>query len=479
MSSVPLTSNDTPASTGHRSSSDRAALGRPAHGRFTQDELRRLVASGRIDTVALALPDLQGRLKGKLYNAGHFIDRIAASDAEMCAYVLATDADMRPAGGFALTSWEAGYGDLRARPDLSTLRGLPWMPRTALVVADAVGHDGRPLEIAPRQLLRRQLDQLADRGLHTKTGLETEFVVFQGTEAEAAQAGFRGLRPVTWANLDYALDHPPAVSKLLRSLQAGLAGAGMPVEAMKTESAHGQVEVTFPYGDTLTAADNHLVFKHAVKVFASRAGMMPVFMAAPMSGVGSGCHLHISLWQDDQPALGGPEGSLSTLGRQVVAGLLHALPDLAPLYAPNVNSYKRYLPNSFAPICFAWGRDNRTCAVRVVGHGPGLHLEVRLPGADTNPYLVLAAVLAAAEFGIDRELAPDAPCSGNAYQTASGAQVPTSLHQALDAFERSDLALQLLGREVVEHYAHATQLELEAHQLEVTDVELRRGLAGT
>lgn len=479
MSSVAITSNGTPASTEQGSSVGSAGLGRSAHGRLSQEELRRLVATGRIDTVLLALPDLQGRLKGKLYNASHFVDRIAGSDAEMCAYVLATDASMRPAGGFALTSWEAGYGDLRVRPDLSTLRGLPWMLRTALVLADALGHDGQPLEVAPRQLLRNQLDRLADRGLHAKTGLETEFVVFQGTEAEAAQAGCRGLRPVTWANLDYALDHPPAVSKLFRSLQAGLAGAGMPVEAIKTESAHGQVEVTFPYGDTLMAADNHLVFKHAVKVLAGRAGMTPVFMAAPMSGVGSGCHLHVSLWQDDQSALGGPEGSLSTLGRQVVAGLLHALPDLAPLYAPNVNSYKRYMPDSFAPTHYEWGPDNRTCAVRVVGHGPGLHLEVRLPGADANPYLALAAVLVAAEFGIDRELAPASPCSGNAYQTAGARPVPTSLQQALDAFQGSDLALRLLGREVVEHYAQAAQLELDAHRLEVTDVELRRGLAGT
>jgi glutamine synthetase len=409
----------------------------------------------------------------------HFTERIASGDAEMCAYVLATDADMRPAGGFALTSWEVGYGDLRAHPDLSTLRGLPWMPRTALVLADAIGQDGQPLTVAPRQLLRAQLTRLAERGLHAKTGLETEFVLFHSAGTEAAQAGLRGLRPVTGANLDYALDHPAPLARLFRTLQGGLARAGIPVEAIKTESAHGQIEVTFPYGEVLAAADNHLVFKHAVKTLAGRAGMTPVFMAAPTSGVGSGCHLHISLWQDDRPVLADPDGTLSGLGHHVVAGLLHALPDLAPLYAPTVNSYKRYAPSSFAPTHFVWGRDNRTCAVRVAGHGPGLHLEVRLPGADTNPYLALAAALAAAEYGIDQDLQPPAPCSGNAYQGPDAWPVPASLYHALDAFWHSDLAARLLSPEVVEHYAHAAQLDLDAHRLEVSDVEQRRGLAGT
>ncbi|MEY9846143.1 glutamine synthetase [Streptacidiphilus sp. BW17] len=447
------------------------------------EQLRALVGAGRVDTVLLAVADGQGRLKGKEYDARYFLDRLADGDgvAEMCAYVFATDVDMTPLKGFALASWESGYGDVRLAPDPGSARLTPWLPRTALVLADALGPDGQLLQVSPRSMLRRQLDQLAARGMQARVGLETEFVLYHGTLGELADGGYRDLRPVTWDNRDYALDHPRVLSAFSRNLRAGLAKAGLPVEAVKTEGAPGQVEVTFPYGEALAACDGHLLFKHAVRTTSERHRLAATFMAAPSDGVGSGLHLHVSLWRGDQALFAGPGhgGELPELAGQVVAGLLDALPHLAPLYAPTVNSYKRYQPHSFAPTRYAWGWDNRGCAVRVVGHGTGLHLEVRLPGADANPYLALASVLAAAQHGIDHDLKPPAPSTGDAYQDSAAPPVAPTLHHSLTAFEGSRLAAELLGEEVVAHYARAAQRELDVHRVRVTDVDLSRGFAQT
>ncbi|MFG2135565.1 glutamine synthetase family protein [Streptomyces sp. NPDC048650] len=444
-------------------------------GLLTLSRLRELAESGRIDTVLLAVPDLQGRLKGKRYDVRHFLDRVARDGAEMCAYVLATDVDMTPVDGFALASWETGYQDLAVHPDLTTLRTVPWAPRTALVLGDAHGPGREPVEVAPRRMLRRQLDRLADRhGLHVKAGLETEFVLYQGTYEAAAERGHHRPRPLTTENLDYALDHSPAAARFFDRLQSHLAGAGLPVEAVKTEGAGGQVEVTFPYGDALAACDGHLVFKHAVRALGARAGLAPTFMAAPETGVASGLHLHVSLWRDGAAAIDA-DGGLSPLAGHAIAGLLDALPQLAPLYAPNTNSYKRFTPGSFAPVTFTWGYDNRTCAVRVVGHGTGRHLEIRVPGADANPYLALTAVLAAVGHGIERRPKPVPARTANAY-AAGGTPVPATLEQAQSAFRESSLAREALGEDVVEHYAHLAQLEIDHQRLTVTDAERERWL---
>ncbi|MEU9111787.1 glutamine synthetase family protein [Streptomyces sp. NPDC048483] len=447
-------------------------------GRLTLSRLRALADAGRIDTVLLALPDLQGRLKGKRYDVRHFLGRIARGGAEMCAYVLATDVDMNPVDGFALASWETGYQDLEVRPDLATLRTVPWIPRTALVLADAYGPGGEAVAVAPRQMLRRQLDRLAERhGLHLKAGVETEFVLYQGTYEAAAERGHQGLRPLTTENLDYALDHSPAAERFFGRLQSLLAGAGLPVEAVKTESAGGQVEVTFPYGDPLAACDGHLVFKHAVRTLGTRAGLAPTFMAAPETGVASGLHLHVSLWQDGGGnAVADDGGGLTPVAEHAIAGLLDALPQLAPLYAPNTNSYKRFAPGSFAPVTFTWGDDNRTCAVRVVGHGAGRHLEIRVPGADANPYLALTAAVTAIGHGLDRRLPPVPAQTANAYD-ADGTPVPATLEQAQAAFRDSALAREALGAGVVEHYAHLARIEIGHHRRTVTDAERRRWLA--
>ncbi|WP_327373049.1 glutamine synthetase family protein [Streptomyces sp. NBC_01216] len=446
---------------------------RPARA-FSVDELRKAVAAGVIDTILLAVPDLQGRLKGKRYGARHFLDRVLDGGAEMCAYLLATDVDMTPADGFALTSWTSGYEDMTVVPDPSTLRTLPWMPRTALILGNAIGLDEEPIEIAPRQILRHQLTRLAAHGLHAQAGLETEFMLYRGTNTPTAGIGPGGLTPVTEENLDYALDHTPDTDRLFRRLQGSLSKAGMPVEAIKTEGAPGQVEVTFPYGPALPACDNHLVFKHAVRTLAGRSSMTATFMASPQTGLASGLHLHISLTRSGNPMITDPTGRLSEIGEQAIAGLLTALPGLAPLYAPNVNSYKRYVPGSFAPTRMTWGWDNRTCAVRVTGHGPGVHLEIRVPGADANPYLALSAALASIIHGIERQLTPPAPCTANAYEATDAALLPLTLDQARSAFRHSPIAQEALGKDVVEHYAHLAQLELDHHRGIVTDTEQAR-----
>ncbi|NGO70299.1 glutamine synthetase [Streptomyces sp. SB3404] len=472
---------------------------------MTLEELRGLADARRIETVLLALPDLQGRLKGKRHGVRAFLDQVAAHGAEACAYVLATDVDMRPLPGYALASWETGYQDLRVRPDLDTLRTVPWLPRTALVHGDALAPEsGQPLAVAPRRLLRRELDQLAGLGLRVQAGLETEFALYRGSYAQAAEQGFHGLVPAWGDNLDYALDHPPVLDRYLRRLSDALDGAGLPVEALKTESAPGQVEITFPYGDALAACDGHTVFKHAARVVGERTGLAATFMAAPETGTGNGLHLHLSLWRGEHSALNGAgatghgadtsasgtsdasgasgasgrNGGLSPLGERAVAGLLDALPQLAPLYAPTVNSYRRFRPDSFAPTHFTWGRDNRTCAVRVTGQGAGLHLEVRLPGADANPYLALAAALAAVRHGLTGDLPLPHPHTGSAYAQARGEPpVPVTLEQALAAFRGGPLARELLGAEAVAHYAYCAETEVAAHRYVVTDAERVRGFS--
>ncbi|MET9293483.1 glutamine synthetase family protein [Streptomyces sp. NPDC003077] len=461
-------------SNGHVEPRVRAAR---AAGPLTLAELRREVAAGRIDTVRVAVTDAQGRLKGKLYDAGHFLEQVADGGAEVCAYVLATDVDMRPLDGFALASWSSGYQDLRVRPDPRTIRRLPWQPGTALVHADAVTEDGRPVTVAPRQMLHHQLARLAALGLSVKAGLETEFVLYKGRYGELAETGYHGLRPVTEENLDYALDHDPVQDAYLRDLAVALAGAGLPVEAVKTESAPGQVEITFPYGDALAACDAHPLLKHAARTVGARAGLAPTFMAAPETGLGNGLHLHVSLWREDRPVLADPDGTPSALARQAIAGLLDLLPDLAPLYAPNTNSYKRFAPDSFAPTRLAWGMDNRTCAVRVVGHGDGLHLEVRVPGADANPYLALSAALAAVLHGIERDLRPPAPYEGSAYRADEVPRIPATLDDAVRAFAASEAAAGALGPEVVAHYAHLGRIELDVQRRTVTDAERARWFA--
>ncbi|MDH6222213.1 glutamine synthetase family protein [Streptomyces pseudovenezuelae] len=444
------------------------------HG-ATFEVLRDLVERGAVDTVMLAVPDMQGRLKGRRFGADHFLHRVVPGGSDMCAYVFATDVDMRPLDGFALSSADTAYGDVSLLPDPNAVYQLGWMPRTALVYADAIHDDGQPVNVAPRQILKHQLDRLAARGIMAWTGLETEFVL---SHADAGDCGRRGTRPVATRNLDYALAHPRVMTRFFEELAECLAGMGWPVEAIKTESAHGQVEVTFPYGDPLRAADLHLLFKHAVRTIAEQAGLVANFMAAPATGVGSSCHIHLSLTRDGVPLFAETGGRMPDKARHAIGGLLDILPHLALLYAPTSNSYKRYVPGTFAPTTFTWGRDNRTCAIRVVGRGNTLHLENRLPGADTNPYLALAAVLAASLAGIDHKVDPPPPYIGSAFDDVQAPPMPGSLEEALAALPDCPLpASDLLTPDVVAHYTNAARHELAVYRTTVTDLDLHRGLA--
>lgn len=456
----------------------RLSSHRAPRGFLSLDGLRAAVNIGEVATVMLALPDMMGRLKGKRLDARVFLDRML-SGAEACAYLLATDVDMNPVPGYKLTGWETGYGDLSVIPDEGTIRVLPYLPGTVLVHADAAHPDGDLVSAAPRHMLRTQLDKLAARGLEVRVGLESEFVLYQGSPLQAHAAGYRGLQPVTFHNLDYALDHPPALTDFFQHLEDTLHGAGTPVESVKTEGALGQLEIAFPYGPAMTACDAYTVYKHAVRHIAQRRGMTPTFMAAPRTGVGSGLHIHLSLLNvadyHNTFATRPDEEELPGTMQKAIAGLISAMPYLALLYAPHVNSYKRYAPHSFAPTRFTWGYDNRSCAVRVTGHGTGRHLEVRLPGADANPYLALAATLAAIHHGLTT--APELPphTAGDAYQEADALPVPRDLVEALADFDDSKIAQNALGAAAVRHYAHAAQHEIDEHCKRVTDLELERG----
>ncbi|MCX4751163.1 glutamine synthetase family protein [Kitasatospora sp. NBC_01287] len=447
-------------------------------GLLTPTQFREAVRIDEVRQVRIATIDLQGRLRGKTFPTAGVVERLLDDTMHMegCGYLLATDLGMVAAESW----WRDGYPDVRLAPDARTARVVPWVPHTALVLADPLDATGQRLPVAPGTVLREQLAALAGQGLEIRVGLESEFVVYHASdEDQAAQQGarVRTLLPVTGPGRDYAFDLPEKVAQYLARLTSALEGAGLPVEAVKAEGAPGQLEVTFPYGDATAACEQHVLFKEAARALAARQHMAATFMAAPDDSTGAGLHLHLSLWREDRPVLAHPDRpeELSPLGQHVVAGLLGAFPDLMPLLAPYVNSYKRYRPYSFAPTRFAWGRDNRTCAVRVVGHGPGLHLEVRLPGADANPYLLVAAAAAAARWGIEEHLAPPAPVSGDAYRQTAAPCVPLSLGEAVDAFEHSALAVELFGEKVIAHYALAADAELRFHEQHVSDLEVQRG----
>ncbi|KFF98030.1 hypothetical protein IQ62_27340 [Streptomyces scabiei] len=439
------------------------------------DGLRKAVEDGEVTTVMVAVPDMAGRLKGKRFDAQVFVDRML-SGVEMCAYILATDTGMNPVDGFDLTGWESGYGDLRVQPDLHTIRRLPYEPGTVLVHADPVYPDGTFVDVAPRQILRAQLARLQALGLETKTGLESEFVLYEGTPQRAFLNGYQGLRPVSPHNLDYALDHPPALTDFFRHLEDVLRDAGMPAESVKTEGAVGQVEVAFPYGEAMAACDAYTVFKHATRALAARREMTPTWMAVPETGVGSGLHLHVSLWDGEcnlfAPAI---DHRRPDYWAQAIAGLVTGLPHLMPLCAPYPNSYKRFASHSFAPTRFTWGIDNRTVAIRGTGHATGRHLEVRVPGADANPYLALAAVCAAIHHGLAIHPGRSDPCVGDAYEDIEAQPMPRDLLDAVVSFDGSEFAEQALGKSVVRHYARAAYHEIDEHLRHVTDVERLRG----
>ncbi len=442
------------------------------------EALREAVRMQEIDTVVVALTDMQGRLQGKRFHARFFLDEVVAHGTEACAYLLAVDTDMNTVDGYALASWENGYGDFMLVPDLATLRVLPWQPGTALVLADVAGLDGGgPVRVSPRQVLRGQLSRAEALGWTCLAGTELEFAVFEGSYEQAWDSGYRDMVPANRYNVDYSVLGTGRIEPLLRDIRNSMAGAGLTVESAKGECNLGQHEIAFRYADALTTADQHAIYKTGAKEIAARHGYSLTFMAKPNDKEGNSCHIHLSFrTADGSPVMAGegPHG-LSPAGASILAGLLAGLRELTLLFAPTINSYKRYADGSFAPTAVAWGPDNRTCALRLVGHGPSLRVECRVPGGDVNPYLALAGLVAAALSGVSGpllELPP--PVTGNAYAVPGLPRVPASLDDALALWASSPLAAEAFGPDVVDHYATMARVELDAYRRVVTDWELRR-----
>ncbi|GAB3957945.1 glutamine synthetase family protein [Actinoallomurus acanthiterrae] len=452
-------------------------------GLLTLEQLKDEAAAGLIDTVLIVIPDMQGRLQGKRLSARFFLEEVAGHGSEGCNYLLAVDVDMNTVGGYAMSSWERGYGDFVMRPDLATLRRIPWHDGTVMVFADlewgGEAHDaaqGADVVAAPRQILRRQLDRLAQRGWGAYVGTELEFIVYQESYEEAWNRRYQDLTPANQYNVDYSVLGTSRVEPLLRRIRNAMDGAGMYVESAKGECNLGQHEIAFRYTDALSTCDNHALYKTGAKEIAAQAGMSITYMAKPNEREGNSCHIHISLRSaDGTPVMAGdgPYG-LSPLGEHFIAGQLACIRDFTLLYAPNINSYKRYAPGSFAPTALKWGLDNRTCALRLVGHGPSLRIENRVPGGDVNPYLAVAALVAAGLHGIESELPLEDPFAGNAY-AADAEQVRPTLREAYEDWCKSSLAREAFGDEVVEHYANNARVELDAYDRAITDWELFRG----
>ena len=446
-------------------------------GLLTLGELERLMAAGDIDTVIVGFADMQGRLTGKRVSARLFVEEVAAHGAECCNYLLAVDVDMNTVDGYAMSGWQSGYGDMVMRPDMATLRVLPWLPGTALVMADLHWHSGDPVAAAPRAILRRQLDRLAERGLLAFVGTELEFIVFDEGYREAWAAGYRGLRKASDYNVDYAIHASTRLEPLLRDIRLGMDGAGMYCEGVKGECNPGQQEIAFRYDDALITCDNHTIYKNGAKEIADQHGKSLTFMAKFDEREGNSCHIHISLRGTDGTAAfaddAAPRG-MSAMFRSFVAGQIATLRELSLCYAPNINSYKRFVEGSFAPTAVAWGVDNRTCALRVVGHGHSLRVENRAPGGDVNPYLAVAALIAGGLHGIDRGLQLPEPHEGNAY-AGGGERLPATLGEAAGLFAGSEVARAAFGDEVVEHYLNNARVELAAFNSAITDWERVRG----
>jgi glutamine synthetase len=376
-----------------------------------------------------------------------------------------------------MSSWETGYGDMVMRPDLNTLRVLPWLPGTALVMADLEWAEGRPVQAAPRSILRAQTERLAQRGLAAFVGTELEFIVFDDTYRDAWAAGYRGLRKSSDYNVDYAIHASTRVEPLLRDIRLGMDGAGMYCEGVKGECNPGQQEIAFRYDEALVTCDNHTVYKNGAKEIADQHGKALTFMAKFDEREGNSCHIHISLrGTDGTPVFadGSDPLGMSPLFRSFLAGQLATMRELALCYAPNINSYKRFAPGSFAPTAVGWGMDNRTCALRVVGHGHSMRMENRAPGGDVNQYLAVAALIAGGLHGIDQGLELPEPVTGNAY-AGDAQRLPTTLAEAAELFANSEVARSAFGDEVVEHYLNNAQVELAAFNAAVTDWEKVRG----
>ncbi len=436
------------------------------------EELRSRVEAGEIDTVLIVLCDMQGRLQGKRLTARHFLEEVVDHGAEGCNYLLAVDVDMNTVDGYEMSSWERGYGDFVLRPDLATLRSVPWQEATAMVLCDLGWEDGSDVVASPRQILRRQLGRLAERGWSANAATELEFMVFRETYESAWHKAYRNLDPANLYNVDYSMLGTARIEPLIRRIRNSMQGAGLAVENSKGECNFGQHEINFHYAEALRTADDHVIYKNAAKEIAAQEGMAISYMAKFDEREGSSCHIHFSLADADGRNV---FASDRPLFESFLAGQLACLREMTLMLAPNVNSYKRFVEGSFAPTTVAWGQDNRTCALRVVGHGPGLRFEVRAGGSDLNPYLAISAIIAAGLHGVESKLELEPVFEGNAYHATDKPRLPSTLRDARDLFATGDVTRAAFGPEVVAHYVNAADVELKAFEAAVTDWERFRG----
>lgn len=446
---------------------------------MTFDTLKTAVADGSIDTVLVCFVDMQGRLTGKRFHAANFVEHSHA-ETHCCNYLLATDLEMATPPGYAATSWEKGYGDYVMRPDLDTLRPVPWLDGTAMVLCDILDHHTHdPIPHAPREMLKRQIARLGELGLTAMMATELEFFLFEKSYDEIRRGGFRDLDPISGYNEDYHILQTTREEGIMRPLRNHLVAAGIPVENTKGEAETGQEELNIRYADALACADHHTIAKHAVKEIAWAQGHAASFLPKWRADkVGSSSHVHQSLWRDGDPAFHDADGDLgmSELMRHYMAGLIAHAPEYTAFLAPYINSYKRFAKGTFAPTKTVWSVDNRTAGFRLCGDGTkGVRVECRIGGSDLNPYLAQAAMLAAGIEGIERKMELAPPTRGDVYGDSGAADIPQTLRAATETLRGSAMLRQAMGDAVIDHYVRCAEWEQEEFDRAVTDWEIARG----
>lgn len=448
-------------------------------GNMTFEALKKAVASGEIDTVLVAGIDMQGRLMGKRFHAAFFVES-GWKETHCCNYLLAVDMEMTTVPGYKSAGWEQGYGDYVLKPDMATLRPLPWLPGTALVLGDLLDHHTHDeVSISPRAILKRQVARARAMGLEPMMATELEFYIFENSYEDLRDGGLRDLRPISAYNEDYHLFQTTKEEGLMRAVRNGLYGAGIPIENTKGEADSGQHEVNYRYSDALDTADNHVIVKQAVKEIAHAAGKSVTFMAKyDHRKAGSSSHIHQSLWTTDgKPAFADKDDAhgMSAMMKHYLAGQLAHAREITAFLAPYVNSYKRFCIGLFAPTKAVWSADNRTAGFRICGeHSKAIRVECRIPGSDVNPYLACAALLAAGLDGIEKKMELEPEMKGDMYHAGGVREIPRNLREAADLLEGSAMLRQAFGDDVVEHYTHAARWEIQETDRVVTDFEIQR-----
>jgi glutamine synthetase len=447
---------------------------------FGLKALEQMVGAGDIDTVLVVFPDMQGRFMGKRVTGEFFLETMTHGHGmHACDYLLTVDVDMEPLPNYKFANWELGYGDFECVPDMSTLRLVPWLERTALVICDVLDEEGTAVEVSPRQVLKRQVQRASDLGYTIRFGSELEFFLFKDSYEEAAAKGYKDLSPHSAYIEDYHILQTTKDEYLIRQIRNGMNGARVPVEFSKGEWGRGQHEINLVFTDALEMADRHTIYKNGAKEIAALNNRAVTFMAKhSMEEAGSSCHIHSSVWSADgkQSVMSDENNSseMSDTMRHWLAGLVATAREFAWMFAPYVNSYKRYQPESWAPTAVAWGHDNRTCGLRIVGRKSAMRVESRIPGADVNPYIAFAATIAAGLHGIENDLTlPDA-FRGNAYLATDVARVPWNIVEAIDELERSETAQKAFGAEVHYHMVNTAKQEWARFNQAITDWEIQR-----